>query len=195
MDAGLGICEIFFTNESVFCSLSLFRRQMMKVLSTLLLLLFLDSAQAGDTVCDDQTQEKKLSAFFQDEPDFLKNKSFKVLCTIAPLKHDLVKIEANEFVDGDRNELHTLVFDGLEVYGNVLHQDDFLPFSVTVTSDRWLIPQGLNIGVATEKITEVLGKPDEISGSELAYHGEHESVIFLVKDGHVSKITFAFYSD
>lgn len=168
---------------------------MQKVCAAIFASLAIGLAHAEAVQKSPSPQEAKIDQFAWDGPQFLKNKSFTAIRSLAPLKRDVVKKEKNRFVDGAVTEFHTLVFDGLEIYGYVRSPGELSLITVTVTNGQWHIAQGLNVGASANKVTEVLGTPNETTDNAIAYHGETEMVSFQLNKGRVSKIRFDYYAD
>lgn len=124
-------------------------------------------------------------------------KSLQDLRGIGRVQREIVTTVPNPHDKNQLDEVRTIFFDGLvvEAYFPNRNHDRFLLREVTVTKPRWRIREGLSVGVRAALIPEALGAPTETTQNSYKYCGETECVIFQLRRGVISKITFQYYVD
>jgi len=124
-------------------------------------------------------------------------KSLQDLRRIGRVQREVVSSVPNPHDNSQVDEIRTIFFDGLvvEAYFPNKNHDRFLLREVTVTKQRWRVREGLSVGVQAALITEALGAPTETTQNSYKYCGETECVIFQLRRGVISKITFQYYVD
>jgi hypothetical protein len=133
----------------------------------------------------------------QTLPFIKEKKGLKSIREIGKLLHDETKKTNNPYDVERQIEFHTLKFDGLEIYGNLLpnSHDTFFPIRVTIYNKNWKIYKGLSVGTPAEAINHVLGAPNRNKGKNIEYCGETDCVVFTIMGGKIEKIEFIFYAD
>ena len=124
-------------------------------------------------------------------------KSLQDLRRIGRVLREVVTSVQNPHDKNQLDEVRTIFFDGLAIdayFPNGNH-DRFLLREVIVTKPRWKVRDGLLVGAQADLVTEVLGVPTEATKDFFKYCGETECVIFQLRRGVISKITFQYYVD
>lgn len=147
----------------------------------------------GGTVEDPQRIDK----FVGEGLELPLGKSLQDLRRIGRVQREVVSSVPNPHDKSQVDEIRMIFFDGLvvEAYFPNKNHDRFLLREVTVTKHRWRIREGLSVGVRAALITEALGAPTEATQNSYKYCGETECVIFQLRRGVISKITFQYYVD
>lgn len=136
-----------------------------------------------------------IDRFVSEGAQFLGKKTLPNLRKLGVLKHEKVEKSPNPHMPGKVIEYRTLVFDGLEIYGDIPEPQKLAPIRVVVTSSKWEIQKGLSVGSPISRVTETLGQPNKTNGGTLEYCGETDCVYFSATKGKVSKIEFSFYAE
>ena len=89
----------------------------------------------------------------------------------------------------------TLQFDGLEIYGYLNSPNELSLIHVTITSPKWEILYGLNVGSYASRISQYLGSPIDEKKSIKSYCGESERVEFSTENNRISKVELFYYMD
>jgi hypothetical protein len=93
------------------------------------------------------------------------------------------------------DEYQTLTFEGLELYGRVTPTQEFQTITTVITSAKWKVRNGLNVGTNASRIETLLGPPLQRTNKVLRYEGESERVNFYVEKGIIKKVEFWDYVD
>lgn len=101
----------------------------------------------------------------------------------------------NEYEPGQKIEERTLVYDGLEVTGQVTASGKFRLWHAKVTKAGWRVRDGLGVGASVEALARVLGCANAQSGDVLTYSGETENVQFTVRDGRIAGVELFVYHE
>lgn len=118
-----------------------------------------------------------------------------------PLSEEIQKV-ANMYTNGQVDEIHVLDYDGLSV--GVYRVNEATPREIltrlAITSNKYRIKWGLNIGVAQSEVKRVLGKPQEPANGTFVYEAEYEvvdsdSVSFYFRNGVLQKIQWEWHLD
>jgi len=91
--------------------------------------------------------------------------------TLSTLLSEKIEKAPNPHVAGQIDEFRTLTFVGLELYGLVTPTLEFWPITAVITTARWNVRDGLNVGASAVRIERVLGPPMEKTGAVLEYQG------------------------
>ncbi len=150
------------------------------------------AAEQSESLLD---RAARIDRFVDEGPQFLGKKTLPELRKLGVLKREKVEKSPNPHIPGKVVEYRTLVFDGLEIYGDVHEPQKLAPIRVVVTSSKWQIQNGLSVGSPETSVTEALGKPNKVHGGSLEYCGETDCVYFFTAKGKVTKIEFSFYAD
>lgn len=158
-------------------------------------------AATSSLVIAQNRSEGKLEAidqFAYSGPLFIKGKSslteFRSLGSVLHERHEK---KSNPYDEKLKDEFVVLVFDGLEIYGRVDKRASkkFLPIRIKITSPKWRISGGLDIGADAKMVKSKLGSPTKRSVGSEEYCGETECVLFYIKDGRISSVEFFYYAD
>jgi hypothetical protein len=138
---------------------------------------------------------RRIDEFLQARPPFLNRQSLQEFRTLAVLRRETVEKVPNPHAAAQTLEYRSLLFDGLEVRGLMERAGGFSPVFVRVSSTRWTISNGLNVGTPGSRVVTVLGPPMENTDSTLTYHGTSDRVTFHLRRGVIAEITLRYYSD
>jgi hypothetical protein len=96
-------------------------------------------------------------------------------------------------------EQRTYNFEGLQVVAHFVkwHNENGFVTEAVVTSSKWKIEKGLNVGSSTNTVIRILGEPTSKSKSTYEYCGETsvDCAIFELSKNKVIKIRFTYYWD
>ena len=137
-----------------------------------------------------------IDRFVLDGPLFLKRTSGEDVRDLGEVASESTETVPNPHAEGSIRYTKLRFKDGLEIYFRsfgVPVQVQFI--EVTVTSPKWPIKHGLNVGVPVDDVLRVLGEPTKKSAEEIAFTGETDQVIFHIKDAHVIQVQFLYYAD
>jgi hypothetical protein len=138
---------------------------------------------------------RRIDQFLQARPSFLNRQSLQEFRTFAAPRRETVERVPNPHVAAETLEYRSLLFDGLEVKGLVGRTCAFSPVLVRVSSIRWTLPNGLNVGAPRGRIVKVLGAPMKSTDATLAYQGTSDQVTFRVGRDVIAEVTLQYYSD
>jgi hypothetical protein len=138
---------------------------------------------------------ERIDKFVNEAPLFINSKSLSQLRHIGILKHESIEHSPNRYDSNKSDEFITLQFDGLTIYAYVKSNDEIWPIHITVTTPKWRILHGLNVGVSDSRITQILGYPTEENKHVRQYIGIKESIVFHIKKARISKIELLYYLD
>ncbi len=134
--------------------------------------------------------------FAWEGPIFLKEKSIEAIRALGKIRYETTETISNPHGEGvihlDRvtfsegPEIYVRTF-GSPVQTQILH--------VTITSPKWPVKDGLNVGAPVSRAIDVLGEPARKDRERLMYFGETEQVIFLTKGGTIKSVEFLYYVD
>jgi hypothetical protein len=168
----------------------------MRALSMLILMIAcLRIAVAAEQSESSLDRAARIDKFVEEGPQFIGKKTLSELRKLGVLKHEKVEKSPNSYIPGKIIEYRTLVFDGLEIYGDTPRPQKLVPIRVIVTDSKWPIQNGLSVGSPEARVIEALGKPNKIHNGSLEYCGETDRVYFFTVNGKVTKIEFSFYAD
>ena len=145
--------------------------------------------------------EKKLEAidqFVYSGPMFIKGKrslaEFRSLDTVLHERHEE---KVNSYDEKLKDKFVLFVFDGLEIYGRIDERisKKFLPIRIKITSPKWNISGGLDVGADAKIIKMKLGLPKKRSVGYAEYCGETECVRFYIRGSRISGVEFFYYAD
>jgi len=139
---------------------------------------------------------RRVDEFVWDGPLFMKGRrTLQQVRNLSRLLGEKVQKSPNPHVGGQIDEFRTLTFEGLELYGRVTPAQEFSPITAVITTPRWRIRNGLDVGSSAARVASVLGQPMQTTGAILEYQGESERVNFHVGNGIIKKIEFFYYAD
>ena len=96
-------------------------------------------------------------------------------------------------------EERTYNFQGLQIIAHFVtgHNEGGFVTKAVVTSSKWKIEKGLNVGRPIDAVIRILGEPTSKSEHTYEYCGETsvDCAIFEVSKNKVVKITFTYYWD
>jgi hypothetical protein len=106
---------------------------------------------------------------------------------------------ANQYVRGQMDTLHTLVYTGIEalVYDVTNEEKTFL-VRLSLSSSQYTTPEGLRVGLPEGDVIDKLGPPTRRNASqgELIYQEKKPkptSLMVQVQNGRVVQIDWEFY--
>ncbi len=119
------------------------------------------------------------------------------LKAVGNVQREVVSTVKNRHVENQVDEIRELYYDGLFVRAYFPARDHrhFLLEEVEVTSPRFQIKHGLNVGTSVAELQRVLGQPNEIKGDVHSYSGETDTVRFVIKNGVIAKVRWELYID
>lgn len=148
------------------------------------------------TVCvtANAQQAVTIDQFAIDGPAFLTNKSLQAIYGLADEYSEEIK-RVEVMPSRKTIKLHTVYFDGLQIYGFARSETEFVPLTITITNAHWRIAYELNVGSAIEQVQKMLGEPNEINDHGFIYQANAGEVLFQYLDGVVTKVTFNYHAD
>jgi len=119
------------------------------------------------------------------------------LKAVGKVQREVVSTVKNRHVENQIDEVRELYYDGLYVRAYFPAKDHrrLLLEEVEITSPRFGIKHGLNVGASVTELQRVLGEPDEIKGDVYSYFGEADTVHFVVRGGVIIKVKWELYLD
>lgn len=134
--------------------------------------------------------------FAWEGPIFLKEKSIEAIRALGKIRHETTETISNPHREGVIH-LHRITFsEGLEIYVRTFGSPvQTQIIHVTITSPKWPVKDGLNVGAPVSRVIDVLGEPARKDHERVMYFGETEQVIFLTKRGTIKSVEFLYYAD
>ncbi len=119
------------------------------------------------------------------------------LRAVGKVQREVVSTVKNRHVENQIDEIRELYYDGLYIKAYFPAKDHkrFLLEEVEITSARFRIKHGLNVGASVAELQRVLGEPDEIEGDVYSYSGETDTVRIVIKSGVITKVRWELYLD
>ena len=119
------------------------------------------------------------------------------LKAVGNVQREVVSTVKNRHVENQVDEVRELHYDGLYVRAYFPAKDHKRLFleEVEITSPRFKIKHGLDIGTPGAELQRVLGQPDEIRGDVYSYSGETDTVRFVIHNGVIAKVKWELYLD
>ena len=116
---------------------------------------------------------------------------------VGKIQREVVSTVKNRHVENQVDEVRELYYDGLYIKAYFPAKDHkrFLLQEVQITSPRFRIKHGLNVGVPVAELQRVLGQPDEVKGGVYSYFGEADTVRFVIKNGVITEVKWELYLD
>ena len=144
-------------------------------------------AQSSDTVTD----------FAAEGWAFRLGTSLAELKAVGRVRREVVSTVKNRHVQNQVDEVRDLYYDGLYVsaYFPAKDHKHLLLQTVEITSPRFAIKHGLNVGASLAQLKAALGEPDAVEKDVYAYAGEGNTVYFTIKNGVITKVRWALYLD
>lgn len=145
-----------------------------------------------------EAKKEAIDQFAYSGPLFLKGKSnLAELRLLDSVLHEQHEEKSNPYDEKLKDEFVSLDFDGLEIYGRIDKRVsmNFLPIRIKITSPKWSIWGGLDIGADAKMVKNKLGTPTKNTVGSEEYCGETECVVFYVKSGKISGVEFFYYAD
>ncbi len=134
--------------------------------------------------------------FAWEGPIFLKEKSIEAIRALGKIRYETTETISNPHGEGVIHLDRVTFSEGLEIYVRTFGspvQTQIL--HVTITSPKWPVKDGLNVGAPVSRAIDVLGEPARKDRERLMYFGETEQVIFLTKGGTIKSVEFLYYVD
>jgi hypothetical protein len=126
-------------------------------------------------------------------PD-LKDKSLATARKLGKVIREDVEYRDSEYAPGQKLEIRSLQFDGLQIDGWVDEQKKLRINTVKVTHPRWRVRDGLGVGASIQQLDRILGYPDKRTGDVLQYSGETETAEFTVRHGRIVQVLLIHYN-
>ena len=119
------------------------------------------------------------------------------LKAVGNVQREVVLTVKNRHDENQIDEIRELYYDGLYIKAYFPGRDHkrFLLEEVEITSARFRVKHGLNVGASVTELQRVLGEPDEIKGDVYSYFGEADTVHFVVRGGVIIKVKWELYLD
>jgi hypothetical protein len=119
------------------------------------------------------------------------------LKAVGKVQREVVSTVKNRHVENQIDEIRELYYDGLYVKAYFPAKDHkrFLLQEVQITSPRFGVKHGLNVGTSVAELKAVLGEPDQTKGGISSYFGETDGVHFVIENGVITKVTWELYLD
>ena len=134
-----------------------------------------------------------VDAFLHAGPWFSGPQTLAVLRRLAPLKSERKVPLTTEFQNQTATDRRALEFDGLLLEGSV-EGDTFQIQAISVTSPRWALGQGLNVGTPATRIPTALHQPHQVLQEPAeSYSGEAGTVRFTLRDGLILKVDITLH--
>ncbi len=175
-----------------------------RVASVLALLVFINQgcnkssnhSEAGPTKSSILDISSKVDEWVWDAALFARNKSIQELRKLAPVVRESTTKRVDQGQEGKHTvSIHSIYFDGLVIRG-IMDGEKFILDEIEITSPRWQVPNGLNVGSRGNLVPPVFGLParELVSPKEL-FSGLACSVQFTSDAGRISKVSYAFFYD
>ncbi|KRT68718.1 MAG: hypothetical protein XU15_C0017G0017 [candidate division NC10 bacterium CSP1-5] len=119
------------------------------------------------------------------------------LKAVGNVQREVVSTVKNRHDENQIDEVRELYYDGLYVRAYFPAKDHKRLFleEVEITSARFRVKHGLNVGASVTELQRVLGQPDEVKGDVYSYFGEADTVHFVVRGGVIIKVKWELYLD
>ena len=165
-----------------------------KVLATLIALALPATASTAQR---DPRSYETINEFVTQGWAFDLGTSLMDLKAAGKVHREVVATVRNPHVENQIDEVRELYYDGLYVRAYFPAKDHKRLFleEVEITSPRFKIKHGLDVGTPVAELERVLGEPDEIKGDVYSYSGETDTVRFVVKNGVITKVRWELYLD
>ena len=166
----------------------------MKALAALIVLAL---PVTGLTAERDAKSNETINEFVSGGWAFELGASLADLKAVGKVQREVVSTVKNRHVANQIDEVRELYYDGLYVKAYFPARDHkrFLLEEVEITSPRFQIKHGLNVGASVAELKAVLGQPDEVKGDVYSYFGEADTVHFVVRGGVIIKVKWELYLD
>ena len=166
----------------------------MRVLATLVALVLPVAASAAQR--DPQSFET-INAFVTGGWAFELGTSLTDLKAVGKVEREVVSTVKNAHVGNQIDEVRELYYEGLYIKAYFPAKDHkrFLLQEVRITSPRFRIKHGLNVGASVAELHRVLGTPDEVKGDVYSYAGETDTVRFVITNGVITEVRWDLYLD
>lgn len=119
------------------------------------------------------------------------------LKAVGKVEREVISTVKNPHVENQIDEIRELYYDGLYVRAYFPAKDHrrLLLEEVEITSPRFRIRHGLDVGASVAELQRVLGEPDDVEGDVHSYSGETDTVRFVIKNGVIAKVRWELYLD
>lgn len=146
----------------------------------------------GSPLADPNLVDRFVWSSLPDLPDGARLAKARALGAL-PLER--VRFLDNEYDPGQKIEERTLVYDGLEITGQVVAGQEFRQWHAKVTKAGWRVRDGLGVGASVNDLARVLGCANTRAGDQLTYSGETESVRFTIREGRIAAVEIFHYHE
>ena len=124
-------------------------------------------------------------------------------CALPKPRCGDAKLLGNENLPGESNDekrlTRTITFDGLEIALTipVMNRRRYLVGKVEISSSKWPVDHGLQVGQLQNRVVDVLGLPTTEAGNCIQYFNEisQSSVGFCFSSGRIAKILWERWVD
>ena len=123
--------------------------------------------------------------------------SLAELKAVGRVRREVVSTVKNRHDQNQVDEIRDLYYNGLYVSAYFPAKDHkrLLLQSVEITSPRFAIKHGLNVGTSLALLKAALGEPNAVDKDVHAYVGEGNTVYFTIKHGVITKVRWTLYLD
>lgn len=165
-----------------------------KVLATLIALALPATASTAER---DPKSFETINEFVSRGWAFELGTSLTDLKAVGKVQREVISMVKNPHVENQIDEVRELYYDGLYIkaYFPAMDHKRFLLEEVEITSARFRVQHGLNVGASVAELERVLGEPDEIKGDVYSYSGETDTVRFVIHNGVITKVKWELYLD
>jgi hypothetical protein len=150
-------------------------------------------------IADDQEPLNRrpiVDQFAWEGPTFLKEESIEAIRALGKISHESTETISNPHGEGVIHLYRITFSEGLEIFARTFGSPEQTQvMKITITSPKWPVKYGLNVGAPASRIFDVLGEPARKEHEGLVYFGETEQVIFLTKSGMITSVEFLYYVD
>lgn len=145
--------------------------------------------------------QKRVNQFIYDGLDFKLGKTrAEIISNLGnPENMEMKKVKNIHYPDEIIDEIYELFYDGLyiRIYKATAGDREFIEY-LSITSDRFKIKWGLNIGSSKEEVKNILGNPIKEDSDVFTYEytdGYPDHVYFYFRDNAVYRIDWEFWID
>lgn len=154
--------------------------------------------QKVPVTAEKNTFQSKIDQFIWDGLDFKLGKTkTEIIRNLGTPKSFKVRKIENQYDPEQIDEIYELYFDGLYVGIYKVTKDGKEIFlAITVTSDKYKVKLGLNVGSSKENVVKILGEPQDKDGENVYIYEDSigfSYVYFHFEEGILQKVNWVFY--
>jgi len=151
----------------------------------------------GLTAQRDQGSYETINEFVAGGWAFELGTSLTDLKAVGKVEREVISTVKNAHVEKQIDEVRELYYEGLYIkaYFPAKDHNRFLLQEVQITSPRFSVKHGLNVGASVAELHRVLGTPDEVKGDVYSYAGETDTVRFVITNGVITEVRWELYLD